>query len=197
MQTKGEKKWETRLEKLVDSLLGNFFPEDIAYEVPCEYKQGACTPDMLSFKGYVHRWLAVITQVAPQMKSKILPVLRTSTEAAVKQCTGGDTGRRCGFYWSGGKYVDPSVDKTTGAGEAMNVLAAVSSLLIEDAPAPVTNKTGGISKGGGPNTGLTGADNGNAVIKPITTADKAGAGILTFALLGGAVGTFVWMSMFD
>ena len=152
---------------------------------------------MLSFKGYVHRWLSVITQIAPQTKSKILPILRTSAEAAVKQCTGGETGRRCGFYWSSGEYVDVAVDHTTGAGEAMNVLAAVSSLLIEDAPAPVTNKTGGISKGGGPNTGLTGADNGNYQPKPITTADKAGAGILTFVLLGSGIGTFLWMSAFD
>ncbi|KAG6057957.1 hypothetical protein E4U32_004842 [Claviceps aff. humidiphila group G2b] len=90
--------------------------------------KGTCTPDMLSFKGYVRRWLSVITQVAPYTRETILPILRKSTEAAVKQCTGGQTGRQCGFYWNLGEFVDPAVDRTTGAGEVMNVLAAVSSL---------------------------------------------------------------------
>jgi len=151
---------------------------------------------MLSFKGYVHRWLSVVTQLAPYTRDKILPTLRKSAEAAVKQCTGGESGRACGFYWSGGSYVDPAVDKTTGAGEAMNVLAAVSALLIEEAKPPVTNSTGGISNGN-PNAGGGGADNGEKPLKPITAADRAGAGILTFLLIGGSLGMFVWMSMFD
>ena len=180
---------------LTDSLLGNFFPDGVAYEVPCESRKGACSPDMLSFKGYVHRWLAMVTIIAPYTREKILPILRKSAEAAVKQCTGGQTGRVCGFYWSGGEFVDPSIDKTSGAGEAMNVLAAVSSLLIDDAPGPVTNKTGGISKGN-PNAG-GGRDNGVREPPPVTTADRAGAGILTFLLLGGGISTFVWMSFSD
>lgn len=177
-------------------MLKTFFPNDIAWEVPCEQKGGksTCTPDMLSFKGYIHRWLAVTTQVAPYTKDKILPVLRKSTEAAVKQCTGGATQRQCGFYWSLGQFVDPGADKTTGAGEQMNVLAAVSSLLIGNAAPPVTNATGGTSRGN-PNAG--GKDNGERPPKPITTADRAGAGIITFLLLGGATGMFVWMSGFD
>ncbi|PNY27942.1 Mannan endo-1,6-alpha-mannosidase DCW1, partial [Tolypocladium capitatum] len=194
-QTDGDRKWKYRVNKLTDSLLSNFFPEDIAYEVPCESRKGACSPDMLSFKGYVHRWLAVVTQIAPFTRNRILPVLRKSTEAAVKQCTGGDTGRVCGFYWSDGVYVDISVDRTSGAGEAMNVLAAVSSLLIEEAKVPVTDSSGGISKGN-PNAG-GGRDNGLKKPKPITTADRAGAGILTLLLLGGAASTFIWMSVFE
>lgn len=149
---------------------------------------------MLSFKGYVHRWLAVVTQIAPFTKETILPVLQKSTQAAVNQCTGGDSGRVCGFYWGSGSFVDPSVDKTSGAGEQMNVLAAVSSLLIEDVAPPVTNSSGGISKGD-PNAGTDSTD--TPELRPLTTADKAGAGILTFLLLGSAVGTFAWMSFFD
>ncbi|ODA79251.1 hypothetical protein RJ55_04844 [Drechmeria coniospora] len=193
--TNGDEKWKTRVDKLTEGLLNNFFPKGIAYEVPCEGRQGACTPDMLSFKGYVHRWLAVVTQVAPYTRDKIMPILQKSTQAAVQQCTGGATGRVCGFYWSGGKFVDPSVDKTTGAGEAMNVLAAVSSLLIDSARPPVTNSTGGISKGN-VNAG-GGPDNGEKPPKPITAADRAGAGIVTFVLLGFSLSTFVWMSFFD
>ncbi|RDA95652.1 hypothetical protein CP533_1131 [Ophiocordyceps camponoti-saundersi (nom. inval.)] len=193
--TNGEQKWADRVGKLTERILADFFPEGIAFEVPCEVREGACSPDMLSFKGYVHRWLSVVTQVAPFTRGKILPVLRTSTEAAVKQCTGGATGRVCGFYWSKGVFVDPGVDKTTGAGEAMNVLAAVSSLLIGEANGPVTDSTGGISKGN-PNAG-GGRDNGQKELRPLTVGDRAGAGLVTFLILGGAVGTFVWMSVFE
>lgn len=149
---------------------------------------------MLSFKGYIHRWLTVVTQIAPFTREKLLPILRKSTEAAVKQCTGGASGRVCGFYWSDGVFVDPAVDKTTGAGEAMNVLAAVSSLLANDKNGPVTNRTGGISIGN-PNAG--GKDNGERVLRAITMSDRAGAGILTAVLLASAVGVFVWMSVLE
>ncbi|OAA44158.1 Mannan endo-1,6-alpha-mannosidase [Metarhizium rileyi] len=194
--TDGGQKWKTALDGLLDSTLKTFFPNDVAYEVPCEGKdgRGICTPDMLSYKGYVHRWLAVTTQVAPYTRDKILPVLTKSAQAAVKQCTGGATQRQCGFYWGLGRFVDPNIDHTTGAGEQMNVLAAVSSLLIEKAEQPVTNETGGTSKGN-PNAG--GRDNGERPLKPVTSADKAGAGFLTFLLLGSGLGMFVWMSAFD
>lgn len=150
---------------------------------------------MLSFKGYVHRWLSVVTQIAPHTRAKILPILRKSTQAAVKQCTGGDTGRRCGFYWSSNQFIDPAVDHTSGAGEAMNVLAAVSSLLINEAKPPVTNSTGGISKGN-PNAGH-GGDNGQIELKPVTIADRVGAAFVTLLILGSALGAFIWMSGFD
>ncbi|CAM1509599.1 Fc.00g033380.m01.CDS01 [Cosmosporella sp. VM-42] len=192
--TNGSDIWKDRVDNLLDSLLKNFFPKNIAYEVPCEGRQGACSADMLSFKGYVHRWLAVVTQVAPYTKEKILPILQKSAEAAVAQCTGGESGRVCGFYWGTGAFVDPAVDETSGAGEQMSVLAAVSSLLIEDAEPPVTNSSGGISTGN-PDAGTKSHD--NPVETPITMADKAGAGIITFLLLGGALSTFVWMCAFD
>lgn len=150
---------------------------------------------MLSFKGYVHRWLSVVTQIAPFTRDKILPVLRKSAEAAVRQCTGGSSGRACGFYWTSGQYVDPAVDKTSGAGEAMDALSAVASLLIDDANSPVTNLTGGTSKGN-PAAGLGHTDNPGA-LRPITAADRVGAGILTFVVLGSAVSTFGWMCAFD
>lgn len=173
----------------------DFFPKGVAFELPCESRKGSCSPDMLSFKGYLHRWMTVVTQIAPFTKDKIMPVLRKSTEAAIKQCTGGASGRVCGFYWSEGTFTDPSVDKTSGAGEAMNVLGAVSSLLIDQAPPPVTNETGGISKGN-VNAG-GGPDNGAKEVRPITGGDRAGAGFLTLLLLGSAMGTFVWMSVLE
>ncbi|RFU81667.1 glycoside hydrolase family 76 [Trichoderma arundinaceum] len=193
--TDGSKVWKNRVDRLLDSLLTRFFPDGIAYEINCEPRQGACSTDMLSFKGYVHRWLAVVAQVAPHTRSKILPLLRKSTDAAVRQCTGGDTGRRCGFYWSSKQFVDPAVDRTSGAGEAMNVLAAVSSLLIDEAKPPVTNSTGGISKGN-PNAGH-GGDNGELELEPITAADKVGAAFVTLLILGSGTGAFIWMCLLE
>jgi len=192
--TNGSELWKGRVDNLLTGILRDFFPEGIAFELPCEGRQGACTADMLSFKGYVHRWMAVVTKIAPYTADKILPVLRTSAEAAAKQCTGGTTGRRCGFYWSGGVYVDTAVDKTSGAGEAMSALAAVSSLLIDDAPPPVTNATG-ISQGD--NNAGSRSSGPSEPLAPITTADRAGAAILTMVILGGAIGSWSWMSLGD
>jgi mannan endo-1,6-alpha-mannosidase len=146
---------------------------------------------MLSFKGYMHRWLAVVTQIAPHTAKTVRPILRKSAEAAAKQCTGGETGRVCGFYWSKGQFIDPAKDKTTGAGEAMDVLAAVSSLLIDEADPPATAESGGTSKGN-PNQGSEG-DNGERPVRPIMTGDRVGAGFLTTLILCLALGMFIWM----
>ncbi|KHN94830.1 Mannan endo-1,6-alpha-mannosidase [Metarhizium album ARSEF 1941] len=189
-------KWKTRLDSLLDACLKTFFPKQIAYEVSCEFALGGsvCKTDMLSYKGYLLRWLAVVAQIAPHTASKILEPLRKSGQAAAAQCTGGSSGRQCGFYWSEGKFIDPSVDKTTGVGEAMDVLAAVSSMLMEDVAPPVTHDSGGTSRGN-PNAG--GKDNGERAVQPVTAGDRAGAAILTVLLLGGAVSLFVWMNFFD
>jgi mannan endo-1,6-alpha-mannosidase len=147
-----------------------------------------CTTDMLSFKGYVHRWMSTITQIAPYTADKILPVLKTSATAGIKQCTGGDNGRTCGFGWSSGTF-----DGSVGAGQTMNVLGAISSLLIGESKVPVTNTTGGTS-GGNYNAGQD-SDSFTNSLSPITQGDRAGAGILTVLILASAAGTFGWMSL--
>jgi len=184
--TNGSALWQDRVEGLLNATLEIFFPGGIAFEVACE--QGmSCTTDMLSFKAYLHRWLATVTQIAPFTRDTILPVLKTSTQAAIKQCTGGANGRTCGFKWSSGSY-----DNTQGAGQEMDALGAVSSLLIDSALPPLTNATGGTSLGN-PNAGSQ-SDNFEDNFTPVTTGDKAGAGILTFLILAAASGTFGWMS---
>ncbi|KAG5964223.1 hypothetical protein E4U56_002366 [Claviceps arundinis] len=191
-----DEKWKNRLDKLLAALLSSFFPNNIAFELPCEGMngKGICTPDMLSYKGYVHRWLAVVAQLAPHTKETISNTLRVSAQAAIRQCTGGSSGRECGFYWNYGKFVDPAKDKTTGAGEYMDVLAAVLSLLTENADPPLTNSTGGTSKGN-PNAG--GKDNGEKTTKPITMADRVGAGVITAVVLCVMGVLFIWMSFLD
>lgn len=164
-----------------------FFPNNTAYEVSCEQHM-TCTTDMLSFKGYDHRWMATAAQIAPFIYDQVMTILKTSAAAAIKQCTGGDSGRQCGFQWSKGEF-----DGSVGAGQQMNVLGAVSSLLIDmGASAPYTNSTGGTSAGN-PNAGAS-SDTFTGATTPPTAGDKAGASILTILILGAAVSTFGWMS---
>ncbi|CAM1500569.1 Fc.00g097310.m01.CDS01 [Cosmosporella sp. VM-42] len=186
--TNGSAKWEGRVSKLLNNTLNVFFKQNIAVEVACE-NHDTCTTDMLSFKGYVHRWMSQVTKVAPFTASIIYPVLKTSTQAAITQCTGGDTGRACGFKWASGVY-----DGKTGAGQTMNVLGAISAILQEKTKAPVTAESGGTSEGD-PNAGSGGGDDFQKHDKPIGTGDKAGAGILTFIVLASACSMFGWMSL--
>lgn len=175
------------MQALLDATITVFFPDNIAYEVSCEQHM-TCTTDMLSFKGYDHRWMAQTTQLAPFTHDQVMTVLKTSAQAAIKQCTGGDTGRQCGFQWSSGTF-----GGSVGAGQQMNVLGAVTSLLVDmGAPAPLTNSTGGTSVGN--NNAGSSSDNFLGASTPATTADKAGASILTILILLSAVGTFGWMS---
>ncbi|OTB01151.1 glycoside hydrolase family 76 protein [Hypoxylon sp. CI-4A] len=185
--TNGDSKWETRLNGLVDATIRDFFRNDVAYETACEETM-TCTTDMLSFKGYLHRWMTTMTQIAPFTSAKVLPVLQKSAQAAVNQCTGGSDGKTCGFQWTSGTF-----DNSVGAGQTMNVLGAVSSLLIGSAKPPVTNATGGTSAGDF-NAGSTSDSFGNTPA-PITTGDRAGAGILTALVLASAAGMFAWMSL--
>jgi mannan endo-1,6-alpha-mannosidase len=191
-----DQKWADRIDNLLDSFISRFFFDDVIFEWQCEAEPGHCSADMLMFKGFVIRWLGQVSQLAPWTAEKILPILRTTTEAAVRQCTGGATGRVCGFYWTTGAFVDPAVDLTSGAGEALNVLSAVSTLLVADAEGPASAENGGISEGdvnAGPKDGLSEAPDH----APITSADRAGAIILTILIVSGAIGTFVWMTYFD
>ncbi|KAL2019696.1 hypothetical protein VTK56DRAFT_9233 [Thermocarpiscus australiensis] len=184
--TNGSDVWRDRLMGLTKATIQTFFPNNIAFEIACE-EHMSCTTDMLSFKGYLHRWMATATQIAPFLADTVLPVLKTSTEAAVSTCTGEANQRTCGFKWSTKAY-----DGSHGAGQQMNVLAAVSSLLAPDSPPPVTNLTGGTSKGD-PNAGAH-SDNINKKPADPTAGDRAGAAILTILILVSAVGTFGWMS---
>lgn len=77
---------------MLDSFSKQFFRDNVIFETDCETRDPPCTTDMLSFKGYCLRWLAVVTQVAPFTRDVILPVLRGSARAVVQQCTGAPSG---------------------------------------------------------------------------------------------------------
>ncbi|KAK3386060.1 glycosyl hydrolase family 76-domain-containing protein [Podospora didyma] len=145
--------WKDRLSGLTTATLSTFFPKDVATEIACE-SRSTCTTDMLMYKGFLHSWLSVAAKLAPQHAAKILGVLNTSATAAVYQCLGGPEGttkRQCGFYWSKGSfYTPPGTSSTgTGAGEQMNVLNAVQSLLMEGSGKLATQASPAIDGSGG------------------------------------------------
>jgi len=186
MQTNGKEIWDARLTAVTKRTLEWFFPQGIAIEMACELDTHVqCTTDMLSFKGYVARFLAQTVQVAPKMHDIIMPVLRTSAAGMVNSCNPDGT---CGFRWNTGAY-----DGQTGAGQQMNALGTLMALLVDEQRVipPVTNSTGGTSLGN-PAGGGNGAV--ERVLKPITTADRAGAGILTALGLLGIAGTLALMN---
>ncbi|KAI0973912.1 putative glycosyl hydrolase [Xylaria arbuscula] len=175
--------WLDRINGLLDGIERVFFVKGVAYEPACE--SGVCTTDMLTYKGFLSRWMAYTAQLAPTTSSRIQPLLLSSAKAAVAQCTGGDNGRQCGFHWTSGKF-----DGVLGAGQQMSVLGAITSVLALDSVAPVTNQTGGTSSGN-PDAGATRSPYNE--LSTITTGDKAGAGILTVVAISFASVSLWWM----
>ncbi|KAK4205126.1 putative mannan endo-1,6-alpha-mannosidase precursor [Triangularia verruculosa] len=194
--TNGEQHWRERLEGLTNRTLTNFFPPSYesgraaAVEPSCELEEkNQCTTDMLSFKGYVHRWMAQTTQLAPFTHDIIMPILKQSTQSMAESCLPDGT---CGFRWNRGSY-----DGDTGAGQQMNALGALVSLLVDqpEVKGAVTAKHGGTSSGD-PNAGENAEGEeweGESTL--ITNGDRVGAGIVTFFLVGSVVGMMVWVSM--
>ncbi|TGJ86415.1 hypothetical protein E0Z10_g2357 [Xylaria hypoxylon] len=180
--------WKARTDGMVKGIINTFFAMDgVAFEPSCEPAPGTCNSDMESYRGYMHRWMANTIQLAPHTYDVIMPVLKTSAAAGVKQCTGGDNGRMCGFHWTSGKY-----DGLISASLEMNVLGALTALLMPDVAPPLTNSTGGTSLGD-PDAGQARTE--LPTFAPITTGDKAGASILTILVVTGALSAFAWMSL--
>lgn len=198
-QTNGADDWRDRLQGLVNQTTTYFFSDGAPVERACELtSQIDCTADMKSFKGYLHRWLASATQVAPFIHDQIMATLRESTQAAIQSCTDGvDNGNgvstaTCGFRWTTGDY-----DGDTGAGQQMNVLAALMTLLIDVDPqaaavAPVTNSTGGTSVGN--NNAGTNSKDSLTSLTPVTAKETAAASIITGVVCLSLTSTLLWMN---
>ena len=146
---------------------------------------GTCNVDQRSFKAYLARWMAATAVRAPFTYPLLKPILESSAQAAAATCTGGESGTQCGLKWTTGSF-----DGSTGVGEQMSALEVIQSNLIDVSEGPVTETSGGTSQGD-PNAGTNsdiGPDDLNKEV--VTTADKAGAGILTvlviFVFIGGA-----------
>ena len=163
---------------------------NVMAEVACEFNTiptQFCDVDQQSFKAYLSRWMAATTKLAPFTTGWAMPLLQASAMAAVGTCTGGTDGNQCGLKWN----TAGNDGQFMGVGEQMAALEVVLANLIEAAPDQYTANDGGSSKGN-PGAG-TGGKNHIVTYNPITTADRAGAGILTTIILVGLFSGATWM----
>jgi mannan endo-1,6-alpha-mannosidase len=161
-------------------------PNNVMMEVACE-SNGKCDIDQRSFKGYLARWMAASMKVAPFMESWVMPRLQASAQAAVKTCTAGFDGNQCGLQWT-----KQANDGMLGVGEQLAALEIVQGNLIKNVLGPVSNNTGGTSKGN-PAAGGN-SDSTPTGFSDVTNADRAGAGILTTIVLVSMFGGAWWMA---
>lgn len=189
-----QEKWRLRTEGLLNGT-GVFFTgpnKDIMTEVACE-PVDLCDVDQQSFKAYLSRWMAATTKWAPWSYNTIKPWMESSAKAAAAQCTGGPNGRMCGMKWTD----NGTWDGTTGVGQQMAAMEVVLANMISNVSAPLTNATGGTSVGdpgaGGSDQGRTDPGSTIDTLPPITTGDKAGAGILTAFFVLTLLSAIVWL----
>ncbi|KAK0666817.1 glycosyl hydrolase family 76-domain-containing protein [Cercophora samala] len=187
-QTTGDdqKRWRDRVTGLTKAILDKFFDDGYHYEIPCEGRDGACTPDMLFFKGMVTRYLASTVQLAPFTKDAISKVLKTNAEAAVKTCTGGDNNRQCSFSWAKGKF-----ENETDIPSQLNTLSALTVLLQDEvsqkgvATNVTSNPSGGSDGGNGNGDGNSGqGQNGNGSGNGNGNGNGGSAGTTTRVTVG-------------
>lgn len=181
---------------LLTHLAKVFWQDDmILREVTCEEvdKCGGCLTcnnDQQSFKAYFLRWCAVSAKWAPWMLDVMQPYFESTAQAVALSCDPSDPGAICGQRWDTGSFFNQ-----TGPGQQMCALSSMNTLLIDQARAPVTAKTGGTSKGD-PSAGTAGDYGEDGVAPPlggITTADRAGAGVLTALVIVGMLCGTYWM----
>ncbi|KAJ9142547.1 Mannan endo-1,6-alpha-mannosidase [Coniochaeta hoffmannii] len=192
--TGGDATWKSRVQALLTETTGVFFNNSIMVEQACE-GVGLCDVDQQSFKGYLTRWMAGTTQMAPFTYDTIAPLLQSSAAAAAKACSGspdagfnGIPGTACGFKWTDGGF-----DGSVGVGQQMNALSAVMYTLVGspgvEVKTPVTSSTGGTSVGDA-NAGMQ-TTGPLRKVAPITTRDRVAAGFVTTAMvlsvLGGSI----------
>ena len=162
----------------------NFFDNDVMRE-HCE-AVNSCDNDQTTFKAYLSRWMAATTVMAPFTYDTIMPKLQTSAAAAAANCNKNDFGRRCGLKWA------PSLtpDKFFGVGEQMAALEVIQSNLVPHAAPPVTETTGGTSKGDG--SAGTKKKDMSTPVRPATKGDK----IKSWSITGGVMVVFIGLFSF-
>ncbi|KAL4875244.1 glycosyl hydrolase family 76-domain-containing protein [Aspergillus karnatakaensis] len=180
--TDGDSIWKQRTEGIINAAHIFFAdePKDVLFERACE-PIDTCKTDQRPFKGFLARWMAATTQMAPFTYDMIMPKLRSSAVAAAKSCT--STGKTtCGLKWTEESYDGSAKD----VGLQMAALEVIQSTLIERVKPPVSQEHGGISKGDpGGGAEAPPPPPPNIVVRDITTADRAGAATLTLLFTPG------------
>lgn len=193
--TEGSDKWKTRVQGFLNHTEQFHFLDGIIVERPCE-EGGLCDFDQRSFKGYLTRYMAATTQMAPFTFDQVAPLLKSSAAAAAQQCSGsppaaefkGIAGTACGFSWA----KKSAFDGLAGVGEQMSALQVMQYTLVKKTtPAAVTANTGGTSKGD-PNAGTPVKDK-MPTMNPITTQDQVAAGFITSAMALSVLGACIFV----
>ncbi|OTB18886.1 glycoside hydrolase family 76 protein [Daldinia sp. EC12] len=182
--------WKQRVEGLVKRTNEYFFDDGIVVERPCE-GFNSCDYDQQSFKGYLMRWMASASQMAPFTFDTLMPLVKSCAGAAALQCSGspsadlykGPAGTACGFKWTSKE----NFDGLAGVGEQMSALSAIQYTLVKkQSVAPVTATTGGTSKGD-PDAGRP-MEAYMPSLPPISTGEKVAAGFVTSAIAFSVLG---------
>ncbi|CCG84333.1 protein of unknown function [Taphrina deformans PYCC 5710] len=196
--TNGNTTWGDRVEKLMVRTKSDFFggtESNIIYEPACE-PYDTCNNDQHSFKAYLARNMAYTIQMYPRARAILLPLLASSARAAALACDGnyGGLNTQCGFKWT---WNNGTFDGSTAVGylvgQNLAALETIQANLIVYSTPPFTNATGGTSVGDvtAGNTQSSSNPAAAVVITPATTADKAGAAVLTIVASAGAF-VFAW-----
>ncbi|KAJ5097693.1 mannan endo-1-6-alpha-mannosidase [Penicillium angulare] len=184
--------WLDRLNGLIDSTMATFFLPKYGgtiSEKTCEAVGNNCDRNQKLFKGLTLMWMANVALVVPETYDKLLKGIQDSATGAAISCSG-QGNKTCGDRWYSG------YDGKIGMEEQISATNAFSVALlpfVKNSSAPLNTLTGGNSSSN-PNAGTT-YDNGLPKFAPITTGDRAGAGIMTAVFVGGMVGMAVFMLM--
>ena len=143
----------------------------IMIEVACESEM-TCNTDQHAFKGLAAQWMGETMQVAPFTTGTILSYLRTSAQAAAKQCSGGPNGTACGQHWRQATY-----DGQTGLGQELSALNVFLANLALNSSAPTTATSGTTS------TSTSGTPHASTSVKPSSGSDSTSAASWTLSLL--------------
>jgi mannan endo-1,6-alpha-mannosidase len=131
----GDAAWTSRTSGIIEGSRSFFSPfdnaTDIMYEHACE-QVNSCNVDMLSFKGYMSRFMYASTLMVPSIRPAVEKLLRKNAVAAAGACSGGSDGTTCGQKWYVGGY-----DGNTGLGQEMCALETVQGLLAASSQPPL------------------------------------------------------------
>ena len=117
--TGGAEPWNARVHEILDGAFFLFFPQEYGGNIMSEFQcepTSICNNDQSSFKAYLTRWMAVTAVLVPDTWDKIMPKLEASAQAAVRQCIGGENGRKCGRQWYSTTW-----DGSQGVGQQVSI----------------------------------------------------------------------------
>lgn len=143
-QTNGDTKWKTRLSTVLDEGITTFFPSETGVLTETCQSDKSCHLPQYWGKTVSIPFYAATLKMAPFTGDKLMPLIKKSAEDIAGRCF--DNKGYCPLWTTGPHKVDSFATENDVAG-----LGAVSALLVDDAPAPVTKKSGGTSNPGGDN----------------------------------------------